>query len=162
MSYNLIVVFREIEHTADRAIEIEAETLEGLFQEAVAALSTLYSGEEPVKLHPHLLLPPRRGRIKVRGKGNSYAVKISVRADDLEGLLVGFLNEVIFHTERKRVLFTSAGVKIKEKAGAGYSLTAELFNGKITPLSEVKSATYHNLKVEKRDGKWHTMIVFDV
>lgn len=140
------MVFREIEHTADRAIEIEAETLEGFFQEAVAALSTLYSGEKPMSAP---------GKIR-------KTIKITVQADDLEGLLVGFLNEVIFHTERKRVLFTSAGVKIKEKAGAGYSLTAELFNGKITPLSEVKSATYHNLKVEKRDGKWHTMIVFDV
>ncbi|MFH0797032.1 MAG: archease [Candidatus Omnitrophota bacterium] len=140
------MVFREIEHTADRAIEIEAETLEGLFQEAVSALSTLYSGEEPVF---------------TSGKTRK-TIKITVQAEDLEGLLVGFLNEVIFHTERKRVLFTSAGVKIKGKNGKGYFLTAELFNGKISSLSEVKSATYHRLKVEERDGKWHTMIIFDV
>ena len=159
MSYNLIVVFREIEHTADRAIEIEAETLEGLFQEAVAALSTLYSGEKPMSAP---------GKIR-------KTIKITVQAEDLEGLLIKFLNEVIFHTERGGVLFTSSRVKIEKSPSIpllqrgrrgireeGYFLTAELFNGKITPLSEVKSATYHNLKVEKRDGKWHTMIVFDV
>ncbi len=137
--------FREIRHTADLMVEVESRTLSGLFEEALKALSFLY-GKGPI------------AKNKKRKK-----IKIELKAETPEELLVSFLNEVIFLTERERVVFPLGKVTIVKESPSGLSLTASIFNDKIHPLIEIKSATYHNLKISKSSGeRWQTKIIFDV
>jgi len=139
----LIMPFWEVKHTADRMVEVESKTLPGLFEEALKALCFLY------------------GKAGVKKDVKQKRVNIRLRAKSPEELLVLFLNEIIFLTEREKLTFPSGKVRITRE-GEDNLLTASVINGKLSYSTEIKSATYHNLKIKKVKNRWRTRIVFDV
>lgn len=81
----------------------------------------------------------------------------------LESLLVSWLNELIFRFDTYG--FIGRKVNIKElkdnkitAAVTGEDFDPEKHEGKLL----LKAATYHNLKIERRDGNWQFEVVFDV
>ncbi len=138
--------FEELEHTADVGFRAYAPSLPGLFYQAARAL-----------LHVLFLRPPRQG------KG---MLTFTVEAEDPETLLVRFLNELLYQVQtRGRV---PAGLYLHlEKAGEGCRLTARMRYAPFDPeaygfLGEVKSATFHGLKIEREGLTYHATVVLDV
>ena len=137
--------FISIPHTAELAFRVYGKTLPRLFENAAAALLSLWFKRLP-------RVAPRSPRQRVRVEGL-----------DPENLLVNWLNRLIFLlSARRRVPLGAKVIALSEN-----SLTAELHprtlsSLRISPLREVKSATYHNLKIIRKGSRYQTDLIFDV
>ncbi|MGQ9735913.1 MAG: archease [Thermaceae bacterium] len=139
------MVVTPFEHTADVGFKVEAESLEGLFEGAMQGL-----------LQVMFAHPPQGGQ---RRKG------IRLEAEDLESLLVRFLNELLYLVQTKGFVPGRAKIKIAPTP-EGYTLQATLWGEPLSErfgfLGEVKSATYHGLQVAQEGGKWTAQVILDV
>ncbi len=98
-------------------------------------------------------------------------LEISADGSSLEGLLVSFLNELIFHFDTYGFIGKSITIKGLQ-AGEPESLQAYKLNAVLTgedfdPDQHegkllIKAATYHKLRVEKKDGFYQAEIILDV
>lgn len=96
---------------------------------------------------------------------------ISAQGSSLEGLLVSFLNELIFHFDTYGFIGKSITIKSwqagEPESGQAYSLEANLTGEEFDPEHHegkllIKAATYHKLLVEKKDGLYQAEIIFDI
>jgi SHS2 domain-containing protein len=135
--------WRELEHPADLRLEIEAETLEKLVAECAKAFYSAASGEE-------------LGNISGGGFG-----EIDVRSSegDLGGLLVVWMNELLYRLETAREIFLPETVEVDLKTGCLVS------KGKWAPAprpgSRVKAVTYGGLEVDV-GPPWRLRVILDV
>lgn len=87
--------------------------------------------------------------------------KVTVQAQDAEGLLFNWINELIYIFEVERLLFRSFSIT----EFTGQSLEATCWGEKYDPSRHqlktgVKSATYHMLKVDGKKNR--VQVIFDV
>ena len=87
--------------------------------------------------------------------------KVTVQAQDAEGLLFNWINELIYIFEVERLLFKSFDIT----EFTGQSLEATCWGEKYDPCRHqlktgVKSATYHMLKVDGEKNR--VQVIFDV
>lgn len=139
--------YRLVDHTADVAVEVEAATLEGLFEEAAAAFAA-------VVCDAHALRP-----------GPPEAISVSAPALDL--LMVAWLSELLYHFDVHDRLVASARVRIAGDETSGYRLDATVGVDPFDPTRHavkvlIKAVTYHALLVEPCTGGWRARVVFDV
>ena len=128
--------YRIMPHTADGKFQSYGKTLEEAFGNAALALASLmwdWSTVEPKIRH-----------------------FVHVTGTDREQLLVKYLGEVIYLFETKRFLLGKVdGLRIRPQF-AGFSLEAVFAGETLSPRHEitgdVKAVTYHELKIEERDG----------
>ena len=137
--------FEFFEHTADIGVRVYAQNIEELFENSAKALFSLIT--ENKELLPNL------------------EREITLEAENLEELLVNWLNELISVFFTYKFLPKSYNINIKEKGL--YSLEALLKGSEYDPYirevkTEVKAATYHNLKIEKDSSGFKTEIIFDI
>ncbi len=105
------------------------------------------------------------------------AINVSVQSDSVEGLLVSWLNELIFHFDaygfigKKIVIneFTPAfpsqgeGQEGCEACRIKASVSGEEFNPERHERRLlIKAATYHRLKVEQKNNEWEIDVIFDI
>lgn len=94
------------------------------------------------------------------------AIDIDAKGNSLDGLLVSYLNELIFQFDAygfigKRIEIVtfsnqpSAFIKVKVY---GEEFDPERHERRLL----VKAATYHNIKVEKINDKWEIEVIFDI
>ena len=159
--------YRIIPHTADTGLSIEAPSLEGLFFQAALGLFELLTGVSC-------------GRSCFAGSG-----VVTLAAADLEGLFVDWLNELIYllETEHQYTIASSLSVetaapyrgqteektngKTEARADRGVRLRAETrsrpVSGGPSVTSEIKAATYHDLRIEKdTDDVWRATVILDL
>jgi protein archease len=130
--------FREVEHTADWALEIWAPNLEQLFEQAARGMLVLTGIE---------LAPQAR-----------EARQVDLLAVDMEGLLVNFLDELLYWGESECLAFDDFHLSIK-----GLHLTGRVEGASIAAqVKEIKAVTYHNLNVRQDGSMFRVQIVFDV
>lgn len=131
--------FREIEHTADWALEVWAPTLEALFVDAARGMFHLAGaapGGPPVE--------PRR---------------LDLTAGDQEALLVAWLQELLYLSEAEGLVFDGFRINV---------LTDTRLQGEARgrPAARagrpIKAVTYHNLSIRRVDEDYRVAIVFDV
>ncbi|BCB96946.1 protein archease [Dissulfurispira thermophila] len=93
-------------------------------------------------------------------------IDIEAKSHSLEGLLVSYLNELIFQFDTygfigKRIEIINFSkhppVSIKAKIYG-----EEFDDGRHERRLLVKAATYHNIRVEKINNKWEIEVVFDI
>jgi SHS2 domain-containing protein len=132
--------FEIIEHTADVGIRAFGSTLEELFEQATLGLAEIIG-------------------LGTRQPGVDEPV--SLTADDLGGLLVDWLSEVLYlHEVRDSLLGGVHLDEVTEHRAAGH-LTLVQRAGEVEG-TQVKAITYHRLKVERgRDG-WMAQVYVDV
>lgn len=133
--------FRLVPHTADIGIEISGATWEELYLNAARGLLEVY------------------GASSVTGESVGRATVV-LEAPTPEDLLVDWLNELVFLVSSERWLPTD--IRVKE---AGPSVLRAQAEGPRpdSPLArEVKSATYHGLKVERKGGLWTATVILDI
>ena len=139
--------FRELAHTADRALSVWGEGLPDLFVGAARGMCSLMGDLED--------LTPDVWRV------------IQVEADDLEALLVEWLNELLFLVEQDGLLLVEFRIQSVrdpvEAAGGGAALVVNV-GGAFAPVTRahIKAATYHDLELVHDETGWSTVITFDV
>ena len=125
------------EHTGELEIGLEAGSLAELFAEAGRALAEVMAGATA----------PACGA----------AVPVSLRASDRDALLVAWLDELLFLAERDKMIYGEIRIeRITER-----ELGAAVRGAPATELrTQVKAATFHDLKiVEDADGFAATVIL---
>ena len=133
--------YKQIEHTADLGATVYGGSLPELFENAAFAMFDMMADLDGV-------LP-------------EVTVKIDIEEPDGEILLVSWLNEVLYAAYIKGMLFCEFRVISLE----GNRLSAEAAGMTMDPgriRHEIKAATYHDLKIEKKNGDYEVTIVFDV
>lgn len=159
--------FEEIPHTADRAIRAWGETLSALFVHAARGMYSLAG-------------------IPEAGSRGEEEVAVEVEAASAEGLLVAWLNELLYLTETKKLFFRDFAVESlllppeEEERWGGMRTGVEgedareerdlaFLRGRARgvrltgiPARYIKAATYHNLEIVREDGRYVAEVVFDV
>lgn len=135
-------IFRQIEHTGDIGIEIEADSRAELFRHAAIAIARLMADTAGVRLleSRHLSIP---------GTGD---------ADLMHDMLSALLQTFLVHS------FIWSAAKVDEDAGG---LKVHLKGERFDPsrhefFQEIKAVTYHELSVRNADGRWFARLIFDV
>lgn len=136
--------FQYIDHTADRGVTASAPTLPKLF-EAVAHATFALMADHP-STQP------------------SIQRHWSLKADDLESLLVEWLRELLFSFEVDGLFWLDFRVEAVDEVTA--SLLATTYGVPVSAVrlhgAIVKAATYHGLEVRRTNGVWHATVIFDV
>jgi SHS2 domain-containing protein len=140
-------MIRMLDHTADVGFELEAPTLEDLFDEARQALLVTMFEEPP--------------------EGGEREHVVRLWASDREALLVRWINELVFLVQDEGFVPVLADVRIEETGGGAFSLETSLTGA---PLDleghgwqgEVKSATFHGLDVARGGEGWQARVILDV
>ncbi|MCM8757581.1 MAG: archease [Candidatus Omnitrophica bacterium] len=135
-----------LEHTADIRIRVKAKDLKELFVNTALAMFDIMAEKS---------LKPRTYSSKLK------KIKIIQKADGLEELLVNWLNELLSLSAVKELIFTDFKIKKLDEN----NLEAEIFGDEIKNYrinTEIKAATYHQLKLERIDSSWQAEVIFDV
>lgn len=135
-------MYENFEHQADAGVRGIGKSLEESFQECARALYALMTDLSKVK--------------------QEREFKFSCVAENNEELLVEFLNKLITDTSTNNYFYSKFRVEIKSDY-----LTCTAWGERINPkkhelLVEVKAATYSQLLVEFKKGKWIAQTIVDV
>ncbi len=87
---------------------------------------------------------------------------IELAAGDVESLLVGWLNELVYHFDTEGIIFKRFDISQLDDThlkARGYGEKAD--SSKHTLKREVKAATYHMLEVVKNNG-CRVQVLFDI
>jgi SHS2 domain-containing protein len=130
--------FREHPHTADWALDVWSSNLIGLLQQAARGMYAL--------MQTKLTDEPRE------------AYRFEINAPDREVVLVTFLSELLYFTQRDDVGFDQF-----ELAWDDQRLLAAVEGAPLESIAkEIKAVTYHNLVVQETERGLEATIVFDV
>lgn len=131
--------FEELEHTADWALEVWGTGPAALFRCAAEGMLAL---------------------LNARGIGGTGTrTEIELHADDLESLLVCWLEELLYRLESEMVTFSDIDLEIHP----GPRLTAQIEEVSRAPIhKQIKAVTFHDLEIRSTSNGLETIIVFDV
>ena len=88
---------------------------------------------------------------------------INVEGMDLEDLLVCWLRELLYLHQVKRILLKKFEITHLSDSELKARVWGEKFDQRRHTIKrEIKAATYHDLKVQKRNGTWTARVIFDV
>ena len=90
-------------------------------------------------------------------------IDVSVESQSIEGLLVAWLNELIFHFDAYGFIGKRTEIKQFSENKIAATVTGEEFDpecheGKLL----IKAATYHRLRVENVGNHWEIDVIFDI
>jgi SHS2 domain-containing protein len=131
--------FEEIDHTADRAFKVRAPSREELFSEAADALYSLGG----------MRTGPAAAETKV----------VSLKADDLEGLFILWLNELLYLADHDRLALRD--IRIARLTDTELTASGRM-DEIISAGKYIKAATYGGLSISEENGVWKATVVVDV
>ncbi len=132
-----------IEHTADVGVRVFGDDLKGLFSHAASAFFEIITDLNTIDAkETHI---------------------IEIEGEDLEDLLINWLNELLFLFETKGLVFKEFEIEEIKKDHLRARIRGEFFDLKKHPLKTcIKAVTYHQLRVEKIKEHWEAQIIFDI
>ncbi|WP_322798595.1 archease [Thermoflexus sp.] len=142
------VPFEEIPHTADWAIRAYGRTLPELFVHAARGMYSLL--------------------VDLDALGESERREVEVEAASPEGLLVAWLNELVYFTERERLAFRRFEIHElrlpdPEDPDSLGRLRAAAYGEPAREVRKyIKAVTYHNVAIQRGNGYYWVELVFDV
>lgn len=133
-----------LNHTADIAFDVEADSISELFVESFYCW--------------------RNSVVESEGLSATDLIEINLTAGSPEELLVDFINEVNFLLTVKKVLSVEiVRIEINDER---YVLNAMMKTQSINDFSvlkaEIKSVTYHQMEIRQENGKYFVRVVFDI
>jgi SHS2 domain-containing protein len=137
--------FELVEHTADVGLCVTAPTLEQLFVEAGRAVASL------IIENPESIVLDRQ-------------LTIELDAEDVEGLFVDWLRELIYRFEAEHLLLRDFAVTVSEsRRHLRADCRGELADwSRHLPGTELKAVTYHQLRVAQTAAGWQADVIFDI
>ncbi len=132
-----------IPHTADIGIKAYGTNLSELFNNTAYAMFDIIADLDGLK--------------------KSVEQPIEVTATNKEELLVAWLGELLYNFYTKQIIFFD--FKIEELSDT--RLKAQAFGRHIGEnrnrlKTEIKAVTYHELKIQEKEGKFTATVIFDV
>jgi SHS2 domain-containing protein len=135
--------FEVIDHTADVGIIAYGADIEELFSNAALALFSLIIEPESIE--------------------NKFHLDLEVHSEDIDSLLVEWLNEIIYLFDVKRTLFNRFDIISLTDNRLKATCYGEDFNAmKHKIKTGVKAATYHMLKLDKSDNGFKAQVILDI
>ena len=143
IKFNEMKRYEQFPHTADIGIRVFGKDLKELFENAAFAVFDTLADLEGLK-------PSIEEPVKVEG-------------DSPEGLLVAWLDELLYLFYTKEIIFSE--FRIEELSDK--KLTAKAFGKSVSSnrnrlKTEIKAATYSGLKIDKSDSGYKVEIILDV
>jgi len=151
-------IFEVLDISGDVGLKAYGESLKDAFINAAIGMYSLITDLDTVK----------EGKV----------IDVSVESDSTEGLLVSWLNELIFHFDAygfigKKISISELAISpspggAEQLAGQQANrLNASIYGEDFDPDRHerkllVKAATYHQLKIEKKNKKWEIDVIFDI
>ena len=135
--------YQVIEHTADIGIRVKAKDIKQLFANAGLSVFDIIAEKKP-------FLKAMRVKINIQQRGNN-----------IEELLINWLNELLFLSATREVIFTGFSIK-KIYAGLVEAVGTAAAGKHYRINTEIKAATYHKLKVSKTKSGWQAEVILDV
>lgn len=142
--------YEPIDISGDAGIRAYGETLEEAFVNAATGMFSLMTSLE--------------------GINERRAVDLSLESGSLDGLLVSWLNELIFRFDAYG--FVGRKITLQELTHPGsnsssFKLRASISGEDFDPERHeskllIKAATYHGLKIEKTGDVWQIDVIFDI
>jgi len=135
--------YEQFSHTADIGVRVFGRTLKDLFENAAFAMFDILADLEGLK--------------------GEITQDFELTASNHEELLIAWLDELLYNFYTKNIIFYKfdvielSGDFVRAKA-FGRSLNENRNRLK----TEIKAATYYNLKIIKRDDYYEVDIIFDV
>ena len=131
------------EHTADIGIKAHGATLRELFIRMAQGLTELLA--EDSRLEPHA------------------ARAIQLQADDVESLLLVWLQELLFWFSTERFVPVEYDLEEVTPKGLRGQLRGDTFDpSRHEQGREVKAITRHMLEVREDRGMWHAQVIVDI
>ncbi|RJP28017.1 MAG: archease [Candidatus Omnitrophota bacterium] len=133
--------FEILEHTADIRVRVKGEDLKELFSNSAHAMFSIVAARIGNDSVPEEFL--------IELDGNNY-----------EELLINWLNELLSLSAVKEKIFQDFsfslldGQHLKAKASGFDNTDYEI-------KTEIKAATYHQLKIERKAEFWQAEVIFD-
>lgn len=139
--------YKFIDHTADIAVDIEADKINELF------IASAYAWKETIS--------------DEKFQNSSFDKKIFLEDSSLEILLVSFLSELNYLFQHEGWMMTSVKNAEVDDLNGVWKLEAEISGfifdrSKIKLKSEIKAVTYHQMEIIFNNNKYSTRIVFDI
>jgi len=135
--------FEYIDHIADVGIRMHADSLEELFSTAARALVDWMGPPPPVM---------RR-----------ISFDVVLEAEDTAGLLVRWMQEVLYRFHVDHLYFTGVEFKsLGERKLDGRIEGCKWLDGDAGRYQEVKAVTYHQPAVRKTEGGWIAKVILDL
>ena len=135
--------FEMLDHPADIGIIAYGADIEELFSNAALALFSLITEPESIEEKSHL--------------------DLQVSSDDIDSLLVEWLNELIYLFDVKHILFNRFDIKSLTHNGLKAICYGEYFDPMKHNINVgVKAATYHMLKLDKSDDGFKAQVILDI
>ena len=132
--------------TADMAFEAFGKDLDELFENSALALAE-------AMVHLETVAPKVKKEIKLEHAS-------------LQGLLIDFLNEIIYFKDAGPLFLTKFKVKVKKEVEV-WKLTAVAWGEKVNfdkhkVEADVKAATWHMLELNQKGKQWYARVVLDI
>ena len=134
--------YKLINHTGDIGIFVEGRNLKDLFSTAASGMSSQIIKTSKI-----------RKRLKK---------KIVLDGENIEDLLVRWLNELLYLSEKGYFFKDFKIEKIQEKILSASIWGEKIDSTRLSLYQEIKAATYHQLEIKKNNDKWQATIIFDV
>jgi SHS2 domain-containing protein len=129
------IVYRWTEHTGEFELQIEAETEEAVYADALTAFAEL---------------------LEAPGDGEPASFDVTVSAPRPDAL-ADWLGELVFLAETKGFVPDDAQIALSDT-----TLQATVHGRLGEPSPLVKAVTYHRLAFGEADGRWRARVVLDV
>lgn len=135
--------YEQFQHTADIGVRVFGNSLEELFENAAFAMFDIIADLE--------------------GLDSPLTKDFNLESPNHEELLVVWLDELLYNFYTKEIIFSKFKVDELTKT----TLKARAFGRPIAEnrnrlKTEIKAATYHDLKVRKSDKGYEVEIIFDI
>lgn len=135
--------FEALDVSGDAGIRAYGATLEEAFCNSAIGMYSLITNDESI--------------------AEKKDISVEVESYSLEGLVVAWLNELIFQFDA----YGFVGKKIKSLALQGNRLSASVSGEDFDADRHerrllIKAATYHQLKVGQFNGIWEIEVIFDI
>lgn len=135
--------YEQFSHTADIGVRVFGETLKELFENAAFAMFDILADLD--------------------GITGEITQNFELTASNHEELLISWLDELLYNFYAKNIIFykfevTELSADVLRAKASGRSVTENRNRLK----TEIKAATYYNLKIIKRDDYYEVDIIFDV
>lgn len=146
MSSGMNMDFEYLEHTADAKFRAYGKSLEQAFENAALAMLNVMVETDLVN--------------------TSSFVELELCSSDTDSLLFDWLSEILFLFEVEEMVFGAVKINKMSVSEDECSLSATLFGETIDHSihvfdTEVKAATYNDMKIEKTDDGWMIQATVD-
>lgn len=135
--------FEPVDISGDAGIKAYGASLEEVFVNAAVGMYSLITDLDAV--------------------GDRKNLAVSLESHSREGLLVSWLNELIFHFDA----YGFIGKRVHIKMLSDNRIEAEVWGEEFEPRRHeskllIKAATYHRLRIEKVGDVWEAEVIFDI